>query len=41
LSAWDFGIALIGFAMLFSKRVPLLMVLAWCVIAAVGNAALR
>jgi chromate transporter len=41
LNVWDLGIALIGFAMLLSQRVPLLMVLAWCVIAAVGSAALR
>ena len=38
---WDFGIALIGFAMLLTQRVPLLMVLAWCVIAAAGSLALR
>jgi chromate transporter len=40
VSGWDFAIAFVGFALLLSKRVPLLAVLAWCVAAAIAQNAM-
>jgi hypothetical protein len=37
----DFAIVLVGFVLLAATRTPLLLVLAWCVLAAVAGAAVQ